>query len=156
MGVQEVADAIDGTGAAKAIKNVELPHGVRVHSRVPRGGVSRWTKIVANVLRHAPEELQIHFCRHYFLIDSKLFFAWNLQIEWPDGTDVEATTALIAQLLRDGATAAEQPVQVVQLEKVRLNAPPDRNRPGGPHSITAPGPRTGGLSQKGAHHIGGS
>jgi len=150
MGALIVAEAINGTRAAQVIKALDLPSGIRIHSRVPRGGQKRWTGIVAHLLRRAPEELRIHFCQQFFVISNRLRFAWNLQVEWPENIDEERAAALVAQLLNEGAKVLPA-ARPAQLEKVRLNAPPNRNEPEGPHNPLAPGPRSGGRRQKGAH-----
>lgn len=145
-----VAEAIMASRAATPIDQRDAEGSLRVYHRVPRGGVKRWTGIVANLLRRAPPELGLHFCQQFFIIEDRLRYAWNLQVEWPGEVSGDAVASLVASLLQEGLQAVPG-VRGMQLDRIPLNAPPDRNKPEGAHNPLAPGPSRGGPSQKGAH-----
>jgi len=144
-----IRDAIQATGFTDVIKMEDgAGNSVRIVHRVAPGSTRRWVSVLQHVLQRKPPSANIHACRHYFLIDGKIRYAWNFVLQVPeDGGDKikDSIGMLITQAL------SHLPKVGVRLDTYPLDAPANRNVPKGSHNPRASGPRTGGLSQKGVH-----
>lgn len=142
-----VCKAINATNVAEVVKLDDAPNQVRITHRVTKDRLKVWLGVVGFVLSNK-DGWEAHVCKHYFMRNGKLLYAWNFIIQVAQERKEEALQQLL-QLLR--RAAREVKVTQYQLDSYPLAIKnKDRNAPEGDLNL-----RASGYSQRGAHRIGG-
>lgn len=151
MSADAIIAAIHSSKVAEVIHVKDGDTQVQVTHRVKKKRLKVWLGIIEHVLVRK-QGWEAHVCKHYFMKDSRLKYAWNFIVQWAGAENAEAVKKQVAALL--AKAAREVPQMVHQLDSYPLaGAKEGRNVPGGPLNPRAPGPMTGGYKQKGAHKI---
>ena len=148
-----VVIAINNTHVAEVVKVTDGATQMQLVHRVKPKKQAIWLGIITYVLARK-QGWDAHVCKHYFIKGGKLRYAWNLIAQWQGEDNKASVMAQIAKLVTEGFRSV--PRVVHQLESYHLTgAKEGRNVPAGSLNLRAPGIQSGGLSQKGAHKIGG-
>lgn len=153
MGIQEIVDVINNTGVAQVTDTQDDKNRITITHRVLPKQLRVWLGIVKYVLRHK-DGWKAFIAKQYFLrpSDGELIYCWKFIAQWEDETlDIRRQVATLIKRGGDEISCGGG----VQLDSYPLVAGVDRNVPQGTHNARASGPMTGGLSQRGAHRIGG-
>ena len=150
MSVKKVAAAINATGLAEVVKVNEGPRSIQIVHRVKSKQLSVWLGVVSQVLAKK-NGWEDHICKRYFYDGGKIRYAWNFIAQWKDEDQKDEILLQITKLFV--GASKEIPQTYHQLNSYTLNAKENRNIPQSPQNFGAPGPMTGGLSQRGAHKL---
>jgi hypothetical protein len=150
--VEDVTTAINTTGVTEVVKVVDGSQQLKITHRVQSKQLKIWLAIVTHVLSHK-RDWDAHICKQYFLRGGRLLYAWNFIVQWGDGIKRVDVLKQVAGLIN--RASAEVPRVSSSLDSYPLMAKDNRNEPGGPMNVRAPGPMTGGYKQRGAHRISG-
>ena len=154
--IEAITTAINTTGVAEVVKVSEGPQQVKITHRVQAKQLKIWLAIITHILSRK-HDWDAHICKQYFLRGGRLLYAWNFIVQWEAGQPGNKRAVVLKQVadLLNRASA-EVPRVASSLDSYPLMAKDNRNEPGGPMNIRAPGPMSGGYKQRGAHKIGGS
>lgn len=151
--VEAITTAINTTGVAEVVKVVDGNQQLKITHRVQAKQLKIWLAIITHVLSRK-HDWDAHICKQYFLRGGRLLYAWNFIVQWGAGVKRADVLKQVAGLIE--RASVEVPRVSSSLDSYPLMAKDNRNEPGGPMNIRAPGPMSGGYKQRGAHKIGGS
>jgi hypothetical protein len=156
MSAEQVAKAINATRRAEVIKVIDGDKSIQIiHRILPRDKprLAEWLAVLEYVLSRK-QGWDEHVCKRYFYQSGKILYAWNFIIQWKTAKQKKAVLDHVTKLLLQAGQ--QVPSITHQLESYPLaGAKEGRNEPASPMNLKASGPMTGGLSQRGAHKIGG-
>lgn len=146
---KKMIQTMTSTGFVEVVSHSESPDSLRLVCRV--SNKLRFRDMLESVFLANTKKLWTpHVCQQYFLRDGKLVYAWNFVINSDKLDDaVDSICAEVAKFLAPPPPAAEQE-DIDSIPLVGAYRPANI----GAFNASAPGPRRGGASQKGAHAIG--
>jgi hypothetical protein len=148
--MKSITETFTKTGIAQVIETKEGPNYLKVMHRVPVSQQRSWLDRMENVFG-AEKDWSCHLSKDYFFRSGRMRYAWVFILQWKSSKK-EAVEQLEKLLLGDVNSGLRHQLKSYPL----IGAASDRNIPEGKHNPRAPGPRSGGPSQKGAHKIGGN
>lgn len=151
----KLVEIIQESGIATVLKKTELQGSLRLLCRV--GDKKRWIAALEQVLSKKSGWTE-HICQQYFMKDSQLVYGWNFIL---NSDDLPAAYGNACKLFKAAFSAVQ--VGVPKKEKPRkgpvdsmplIGASPRRNMKLS-FNPALPGPKSGGLSHKGAYTVAG-
>jgi hypothetical protein len=147
--LKKFMQAMKSTGFVEVVSHNESPNSIRLICRV--SNKLRFRDMLEAILVTNLGTWTPHVCQQYFLRDQKLVYAWNFGINSEAlESAVDSVCSEIARFLSPAPPVGDQE-DIDEIPLIGAYRPSSS----GSFNVTAPGPRSGGASQKGAHPFGG-